>query len=309
MITINDVAKHCNVAKSTVSNALTGKKYVSPELKQKIMDACKELDFQPNFYASSLSHGNSKILALVLEQDSTSNYRGFYTPLIVACLKTAARSGRHLLVYSGLDAQEAKSMLKRDRAPIDGAILMTPLVDDSRIRQMEEQMIPCVVIGHPASGDMSYVDIDNVKMLSDVVKRLYGRGWRKFRLVNSERNKTISVDRAEGFGRAISELEGAEGTVCYPDELVERPPECGAAYIASDGKIAASIYRAAKESGTEPGKDFALYSLGEDDENEVHWEYARQDYSKLGERAMEMLVAACEGDTEPKHVFADYYTL
>ena len=49
MVTINDVAKRCGVVKSTVSNALTGKKYVSPELKQKILDACKELDFQPNF--------------------------------------------------------------------------------------------------------------------------------------------------------------------------------------------------------------------------------------------------------------------
>lgn len=93
MVTINDVAKRCGVVKSTVSNALTGKKYVSPELKQKILDACKELDFQPNFYASTLARGNTNIIALVLEEDSNEKFRGFYSDLIVACLRTAARHG------------------------------------------------------------------------------------------------------------------------------------------------------------------------------------------------------------------------
>lgn len=133
MVTINDVAKKCGVAKSTVSNALTGKKYVSPELTERIRAACKELDFQPNFYASTLSRGETNIVALVLEEDSRVKFRGFYADLIVSCLRTAAARGRHLLVYSGLDKNSVFTMLKRDKAPIDGAIVMTPLVDDARI--------------------------------------------------------------------------------------------------------------------------------------------------------------------------------
>ena len=152
MITINDVAKKCGVAKSTVSNALTDKKYVSPDLKKKIMDACKELDFQPNFYASTLSRGRTNIVALVLEEDSDVKYRGFYTDLIVSCLRTAAKKGKHLLVYSGLDKSSVLTMLKRDKAPIDGAVVMTPLVDDARISQLEKQRIPCVIIGRPAAA-------------------------------------------------------------------------------------------------------------------------------------------------------------
>lgn len=309
MITIKDVAKHCNVAKSTVSNALTGKKYVSPELKRRIMDACRELDFQPNFYASALSHGTSKILALVLEQDSNVNYRGFYTPLIVSCLKTAAAAGRHLLVYSGLGAAEASVMLKRNKAPIDGAILMTPLVDDTRIAQMEQQRIPCVVIGRP-SGDaqLSYVDLDNVSMLKDVVARLYAAGWRRFCLFNSVRSMTISIDRARGFGEAISSRADAEGVVVYPDEE-PAPPEKGTAYITSDGNIAGAIYGAAEAAGLDPAKDIKLYSLGEDDERGVKWEYARQDYGALGRRAMEILLKECEGETALTQLVTDYYTV
>jgi DNA-binding LacI/PurR family transcriptional regulator len=35
MVTITEIAERAGVAKSTVSNALTGKKYVSEELKKK----------------------------------------------------------------------------------------------------------------------------------------------------------------------------------------------------------------------------------------------------------------------------------
>ena len=41
MVTIKDIAERAGVAKSTVSNALTGKKYVSDDLKQKILDICE----------------------------------------------------------------------------------------------------------------------------------------------------------------------------------------------------------------------------------------------------------------------------
>lgn len=56
MTTINDIAKKAGVAKSTVSNVFSKKKYVSPEICERVMKIYKELDFQPNFYAASLSN-------------------------------------------------------------------------------------------------------------------------------------------------------------------------------------------------------------------------------------------------------------
>lgn len=318
MITINDVAKRCGVAKSTVSNALTDKKYVSPELKKKIMDTCKELDFQPNFYASTLSCGKTNIVALVLEEDSGVKFRGFYTDLIVSCLKTAAESGRHLLVYSGLDKDSVVTMLKRDKAPIDGAIVMTPLVDDARISQLEKQRIPCVIIGRPMDGiGISYVDINNVKLVGDVAERLYGQGYRKFCLINSERSKTISIDRAKGFATALCMTGDSETHIVYSVECSEAEGyrcslpcmEKGMAFIASDGTISKGVCRAALEKGLDPQKDIKIYSLGEDDAGEdVLWEFARQDYAKLGELAMRTLIGEIEGG-EPKQVCTDYYAV
>lgn len=319
MVTINDVAKKCGVAKSTVSNALTDKKYVSPELKKRIMDACEELDFQPNFYASTLSRGNTNIIALILEEDSGVKYRRFYTDLITSCLKTAAAAGRHLLVYNGLDKQSVVTMLKRNKAPIDGAIVLTPLVDDFRLAQMEKQRIPCVIIGRPdKESDISYVDVNNVRMVADVTKRLYEQGYRRFCLVNSERSKTISLDRAKGFCETLSAYADADIHVVYTDESSEGEGRRACmpylqkemAFITSDGTIARGVYKTALEAGM-TGKDgIKIYSLGEDDEGgDVLWEYARQDYSKLGETATSILLKEIDGEKEIRKLCTDYYVV
>lgn len=318
MITINDVAKKCGVAKSTVSNALTGKKYVSPELVRRIRAACEELDFQPNFYASTLSRGETNIVALVLEEDSRTKFRGFYSDLIVSCLRTAAARGKHLLVYSGLDRSSVLTMLKRDKAPIDGAIVMTPLVDDARISQLEKQRIPCVIIGRPAEDlHISYVDINNVKMVGDVAERLYGQGCRRFCLINSESSKTISIDRARGFSHVLSRKGDAETHIVYSSESSEAEGrrcaapymQKGTAFIVSDGTVAKGVYALAQEAGGEIASGVRIYSLGEDDSANVPWEYARQDYVKLGELATEILLNEIEGDAEPKHICTEYYTV
>ncbi len=318
MITINDVAKKCGVAKSTVSNALTGKKYVSPELTQKIRAACKELDFQPNFYASTLSRGETNIIALVLEEDSTVKFRGFYADLIVSCLRTAAARGRHLLVYSGLDRSSVVTMLKRDKAPIDGAIVMTPLVDDARILQLEKQRIPCVIIGRPAEDlHISYVDINNIKMVGDVADRLYAQGCRRFCLINSESSKTISIDRARGFSHVLCRKGDAETHVVYSAESSEAEGrrcagpymEKGMAFIVSDGTVAKGVYDLARESGEDIFRSVRIYSLGQDDSAHIPWEYARQDYAQLGKLATETLLNEIEGDREPKHICTEDYIL
>ncbi len=318
MVTINDVAKKCGVAKSTVSNALTGKKYVSPELTERIRAACKELDFQPNFYASTLSRGETNIVALVLEEDSRVKFRGFYADLIVSCLRTAAARGRHLLVYSGLDKNSVFTMLKRDKAPIDGAIVMTPLVDDARISQLEKERIPCVIIGRPAKEvSISYVDINNVKLVGDVAERLYARGFKRFCLINSERSKTISIDRARGFSHVLNRKGDAETHIVYSAESSEAEGrrcaapflEPGTAFIVSDGTVARGVYESAKEAGEEVLSGIHIYSLGEDVSADVPWEYARQDYVKLGTLATETLLNEIDGDHEPKQICTEYYTV
>ena len=63
--TIVDVARRAHVSAGTVSNALTGKRPVSEQTRQRIMQAIEELGYQPNLLARSLVNRSSKTLGVV----------------------------------------------------------------------------------------------------------------------------------------------------------------------------------------------------------------------------------------------------
>ena len=52
--TIKDVALKADVSIATVSRVLNGSRYVSPDLRERVMDAMQALGYQPNAIAQGL---------------------------------------------------------------------------------------------------------------------------------------------------------------------------------------------------------------------------------------------------------------
>ena len=311
-VKITDVAKKAGVAKSTVSNVLTGKKYVSDELKEKVLAACAELDFQPNFYASALSGHSSKIIALLLE--TTDNVeRSFYKELIVACLKAASDRGYSLLLYYNSDNEKLLNMLRSGSAPIDGAILMSPCVNDSRLNQISADRIPCVVVGRPYSEvELNYVDINNEKLVADVTERLIEQYGKNVYLINSGSSLTISQDREKSFA-AVCAAHGIDGTAHmfeskqsseedgykYSSAVMQN----GSVFITANSVLAAGVYRASAEAGLQIGREVAVFALGRSIEHgkfNPPLSHAEQDYGVLGAKAVEMLIDEIQNGHTPR---------
>ena len=64
-VSIRDVAKAAKVSPPTVSNALSGKRYVSPELAKRIRLIAHELGYNPDPRAASLRTGKVNSIALL----------------------------------------------------------------------------------------------------------------------------------------------------------------------------------------------------------------------------------------------------
>lgn len=206
MTTINDIAKKAGVAKSTVSNAFSKKKYVSPEICERVMKICKELDFQPNFYATSLSNKQkTNLIGLFLETSESGDYRPFYNELIKSVLVNASSLSYNVVVYYGLDSDSTRNKLVMGRSPIDGAIILSPSLNDERIEAIKEKLIPCVIIGRPDINlPFSTIDVDNVHLVEEVVSEMKESGRNNIYLINSNDQLTISKDRSIGFAKAYN---------------------------------------------------------------------------------------------------------
>lgn len=317
VVKITDVAERAGVVKSTVSNVLTGKKFVSEELRKKVLDACEELDFHPNFYASALSGHKSNIIALLLESSEEVD-RKIYQKVIMGCLKQASVSGYSLLIYYNSDKDKLLNTLRHGIAPIDGAVIMTPCVNDERLYQIESGRISCVVIGRPENDNgISFVDIDNIGLVTEVSEKLIQYYGDDIYLVNSDANLTISRDREKAFS-AVCARHGIDAHLHIYESVNQSEDEGyaiakkilkkNASYITANGKISAGFYRAAEEAGFKVGEDFAVFALGRSLDHgmfEPKLSYADQDYVLLGKKAVEVLIDEIDNGFSKKRLFVE----
>ena len=76
----NDVAKRAGVAPSTVSNVINGTKFVSEDVKQRVLRAIAELEYEPNLLARSFKMNSTKQVTILLStlDNFDELYRGMY---------------------------------------------------------------------------------------------------------------------------------------------------------------------------------------------------------------------------------------
>src|SRR5689334_12008145 len=110
---MKDVARFANVSLATVSSALSGAAYVSPDLKQRVMEAVKALGYETNTIASGLKKGTSTLLGLIVP-DITNP---FFTEFVHSVQKRARQLGYSVLLCdSERDLNQEGSLLKLMRA-------------------------------------------------------------------------------------------------------------------------------------------------------------------------------------------------
>lgn len=311
MITIKDIAEKAGVAKSTVSNVLTGKKYVSPEITEKILKICKENDYQQNFFASSLSNkANTNIIGLFLEESETKKFKVFYNALIESIITTASKSNINVLIYSGLNKDETATKLKAGRSPIDGAIILSPTIDDSRINAINQNLIPYVLIGHPNKNtNVNYVDTDNVDLTKFIASQMLKQGYKKICLINSKEKLVISKERNTGFIQAHEDVNSTDYVIYhshssssidgyrYADVALENGAD---AFITASGTLASGVYEACYKHNKEIGTEVAIFSLGYSFNESLKFSpslsYALQDYYQFGKIATNILLNSINGE-------------
>ena len=88
-IDIIQLAKVLNLSKSTVSRAFRDSSDINPKTKERILKVAKELNYQPNHYASYLREQKSKTIAIVLPE-LANNY---YTQIIQGTEKDSIKQG------------------------------------------------------------------------------------------------------------------------------------------------------------------------------------------------------------------------
>jgi LacI family fructose operon transcriptional repressor len=203
MVKIKDVADAAGVSTATVSRVLANKPHVRPEVKKRVMQVVKKLNYRPNRVAQSLRSNSSKIIALIVSDIENP----FFQRVSRAVDDTAYEHGYSLMV-SNTDENPAKEQsslnLLRDEN-VAGIILSPTRQVLEGLAEMSTINVPMVIIDrHVKNLAADNVRIDNIQSAYDLASHLLTQGYRRIGGVFGA-GSTTGRQRREGFMRALKD--------------------------------------------------------------------------------------------------------
>ncbi|MEO4042955.1 LacI family DNA-binding transcriptional regulator [Hoeflea sp. CAU 1731] len=210
-VSIRDVAKAAKVSPPTVSNALSGKRYVSPELAKRIRLIAHELGYNPDPRAASLRTGKVNSIALLSPVTSAIPAgRGrleFLMEIAEAAATRALEKDLALVIVppTGAPSRIIPNLL------VDGVIAVEPANDDQNLDALVKRSIPIVSIGRfVASGyDIPYVDMHYYEMTMKSLDHLRQVGARKIAVIlcTAQRQLYSEMHRAYADFCAVNSMQ------------------------------------------------------------------------------------------------------
>lgn len=200
-ITIKDVAKAANVSVATVSRVLNNKNNVSEEAVQAVNRAVEELGYSPNFLGRDLRKSETKrILAII-----GSTEQSFYSDVLRGMQDAAFVDGYDILIATTRNDPDHEMHLLGmlfSRA-VDGVVLLAPKLDSKIISDLSKRYRIAICLERLDISDILCVTIDNERAGFDATSYLIGKGRRRIGLITTEVRSQSSVDRENGYKRAL----------------------------------------------------------------------------------------------------------
>lgn len=211
MVTIKDIAKAAGVSPSTVSRVISNHSRISKATSAKVKRIMEEMGYHPNVMAKSLVSKTTNTLAIVLPRPAEELFQDFFFgELLRGILAYSTKAGYDMLLAaatSPTDEQETISRLVLGRR-VDGVVLLSSRQDDPLIKMLADHNFPTVLIGRTEGYDnVITVDTDNVQAAFDATTHLIKQGHSKIGFVIGSPKLTVSVDRMEGYSKAMQQAE------------------------------------------------------------------------------------------------------
>ncbi len=215
MATIKDVAELAGVTVTTVSRMLNNRVRISDKTRDKINQAMKELDYQPNELARSLSKKSSQMIGLIVA--SANNY--FFAKVINTIEHYSALHGYKLMLCISNHESEKEieyfNMLKAHK--VAGVILA------SHTQNLEKYLnfnAPIITFDRTLSPQIPSVCSDNYNGGVLAAKHLLDKGCKNPAYVMDARKAGMHANfRYDGFTDTL-EKHGIKPIVYVA------PPEC-----------------------------------------------------------------------------------
>jgi LacI family sucrose operon transcriptional repressor len=193
-ITLKDVAKKAGVTVTTVSRVLNNRGYISDKTRNKVYQVMKELNYQPNEIARSLSKKKSNIIGIIIPTVS----HPFFSELSFYLEAYAYQKGyKIMLCNSQHDPKKEKEYTEMLRGnQVDGIIMASHTMEVSEYENLD---LPIVTFDRQIEG-IPYISSDNYKGASLATNLLIDKGCKKLAYISGSLSLNLLANkRNEAF--------------------------------------------------------------------------------------------------------------
>src|SRR3954469_10303805 len=162
-MTLEEIAKHAGVSRSTVSRVMTNHPSVDPGTRARVLSVAEKLNYQPNMAARGLAAGRTHILGLVIPMGVSSLFTDPYFPLLIQGITSACNANDHSVMLWLAEPEYERRTIRQvlQGGLIDGVILASALMDDPMMEALLKGGLPFVLVGrHRTDNHVSYVDVE-----------------------------------------------------------------------------------------------------------------------------------------------------
>lgn len=306
MPTIKEVAEKASVSPTTVSHVINQTRFVSEDVRARVMAAMDELGYQPNALARSLRRGQTFTIGLILPDSANPFFAeiGHY-------IESDAFVSNYNVILCNTEGDLEKEKVYVDvliKKQVDGIIFVAAGDRPDSLYPLLRRKLPVVLIDRnlpEIQEDIDSVFTNNYEGGYRITRHLLDLGHQRIGCIGGPTYLTPSAERLVGYRDALQ-----EAGIAFDEKLIRRGdfhPESGrvaatqllmqpappTAIFAFNDLMAIGVLRAASELGRRVPHDLAV--VGFDDIELARFTAPAlttiaQPKMEMGKKAVELLV-------------------
>jgi LacI family transcriptional regulator, repressor for deo operon, udp, cdd, tsx, nupC, and nupG len=207
LATIEDVATIAGVSIATVSRAINEPTKVADGTRRRVTEAIAQTGYTTNAMARSLRMRRSNMILILAPDVGDPNFSN----ILVGLETEASKRGYGILIGNTQNDPDRETDYLRfiSSNQADGLILFTGHLPYGYSQQGGEARLPPIVaVNEPvANGDVPFVGVDNFEGARIAAEHLISQGHRRIAFVGRSTTKTVNVLREKGYRAALSEAK------------------------------------------------------------------------------------------------------
>lgn len=214
MATLRDIAERAGVTSTTVSRVINNRGYISEQTREKVCAVMKEMNYQPNELARSLSKQHTNTIGVIVPHIT----HPFFSKLISNLEAAAAADKYKILLCNSKEKPEKEAeyldMFISNR--VSGIILCSKNVDVEKFRSLN---IPIINFEREDRAETITIQCDNYQGGKLAARHLIDQGCTNLLHFGGVIGKDMPADRrALGF-TDVCEAAGIRSQVLLSDDL------------------------------------------------------------------------------------------